>query len=273
MRIATLYFLLPVAAMAQSAWLPPKGSVLVTLGYSNQSFQNIWRGAKPDRLSAPVRQQTMTVSVETGLSRTLAADATVGYTTNRSNAFGGPRSDGGRSDSSFGLRWKVLDEQRSDGRLTPTVSLRAGGIIEGSYRPGVPFSAGDGASGAEFSVLLGKAIGRTRFGAFGESGYRVRNQAVPADFYGSCGMYRVIGRATLTGVYRLTNGVSGPNIGDPGYTYPWVKERSRSAEAGIGWTDRRGRSVQFFTAWTLGGRNTGDLFVVGTSGSFFIGKR
>ncbi len=263
----SLLFLLAVLSLrAQSPWLPRPGQIILTPGYSHQSFTGIWMGSHPANLPASVGQKTGTITAEVGLSSNLAADFTVGYTSTGSAAFGPHSSDSGLTDTTMGLRWKINNERGS--RWAPTMTLRAGGIIRGTYQPNRPFSAGDGASGVELSVLLGKAFGETGFGAYSETGYRMRDHNVPEDLFGSAGLYKSLRGATLSVGYRHTQALSGMDIGDPGFTFPRLKEIVQLMEGGFGFSSGPRRYHQFFCAKSVAGRNTGDKLIFGFTTSF-----
>ncbi len=127
---------------------------------------------------------------------------------------------------------------------------------------------GDGANGGEFSLLLGKALFDNGFGVYGNAGYRVREDPVPDEFLGSFGMFQSVGSFTLSTGYRHTQSVSGMNIGDPGFTFPELKEVTQLLEFGAGFRDPGGRYYQLFGAVSVDGQNTGDKLIFGVSFTF-----
>lgn len=256
-------------AFAQSPWLPAEGRIEVTPRYVYQNFQEFWiRRDQRMRLDEDVIQHTGTVTAEYGINQDWALDATVGYTRVDSKAFGGSNTDDGLADTRLGVRYRLVDERATSQTWVPTVTLRAGAVIAGTYDAGLPFSAGDGAHGGEFSVLLGKAIGGTGFGVYGEAGYRVREKPVPDEFFGSLGIYQTLGQFTVSAGYRHIQSLNGVNIMDEGFTFPELKEINQILEAGLGFTDKGGRFYQIFGAFTVDGRNTGDKMILGISATF-----
>lgn len=256
-----------LTAGAQSAWLPAPKQLVATPSVSFQTYDEFWAGDVKVKLPDDVDQYYGGIMLEYGITPVLAADLTIGYTRVETKAFGGDGEDDGLADTSFGLRWKFLDEEATVSAYTPTLTLRAGGIIEGTYDENFPFSAGDGASGAQVSLLLGKEFGQSGFGIFGDFGYRYRGEHVPDDLFGSFGIYQSIKSFTLSVGYRHIQGLSGEDIGDPGFRFPEVREIQQNIEAGVGYTDRGGRFYQFFYAHTLDGKNTGDKDIFGLSAS------
>ncbi len=260
-------------AGAQSAWLPQEKEFIVTPSYVFQKFDEFWLGTtkvNPPWGSA-IKQHTVSVGLEYGISKNFAADLTFGYT--RSVAkFAGETLDG-MMDTTAGIRYRVLDENEVKCPFAPTISLRVGGILAGSYKTStiLPHSPGDGASGFETSMLFGKAIGQTGFGLFGDVGYRNRAEGVPDDAFFSFGVYKqFFQKITLSFAYRDVQALSGIDISDPAFAgrFTLTKENKKSLEAGIGFTDKHNFHYQVFGAMVIDGRNTGESTVMGTSASF-----
>lgn len=278
-RLATtaLFAAAGTLAWSQSAWVPEAGRWEVTPLYVFQTFDRFWMGTtkvpNPNNGDS-LDQHSGFIGVEYGIVENLAADVAVGYTYSASRAFnaaGRTESDDGLADTQIGLRYRVLREESS---VVPiNVTLRAGGVIEGTYDPNFPFSSGDGASGGRFSVLLGKTFGRTGLAAYSEIGYQIRTEDVPDDFLASVGLgYTFLRHVTVNAGYRLIQGLSGPDIGAPGFGtrfgFPQVREITHNFETGIGFMDNGGRYYQFFYARTVAGRNTGEKDVFGFAATF-----
>jgi len=258
--------------LAQSAWLPAEQQFIATPGFSFSTFDRFWMGRT--KISNPpngksLDQYTGFVSLEYGILDNLAADATVGYTATDTDAFGGNASDKGLADTMLGLRYRLLDEHNPSCPWAPTISLRAGAVIAGTYDSNKPFSAGDGAHAFEGSLLLGKAFGDSGFGLYGEIGYRVRESPVPDDIFGRAGAYQQLGPVTVAAGYRHVQSRSGLDIGGPGFDpaagrshgFPAVKEINQLFEGGVSFTDKAGRSYYFSFIKSIDGRNTGDKMV------------
>lgn len=272
------------ACFGQSAWLPARSQFKATPGFSYSTFDEFWMGKT--KVSNPpngdsLDQFTGYVSFEYGILANLAADASVGYTATDTGAFGGNASDEGLTDTSLGLRYRLVDEQTAGHAWAPTVAVRVGAVIPGTYDENQPFSAGDGAYAFETSLLFGKAIGTTGFGLYGDIGYRVRENPVPDDVFGSAGVYQQIGPVTIAVGYRHIQALSGLDIGGSGFDpslgvshgFPAVKEINQLVEGGISFTDKGGRNYQFSVAKSVDGRNTGDKWVFGFNITLPFGGR
>ncbi len=266
-------------AFGQSAWLPAANQLQVTPGYVYQSFDRFWMGKTPVSLKPnDLQQHTMFLGFDYGMTEFLALDFNTGYTWTHSKAFGGPMNDDGLADTTLGMRWRFLDEKKANCPWAPTLTLRAGGIVEGTYNENQPFSPGDGASGYEASLLFGKAF-CSRFGAYGDIGYRNRNHQVPDDLFGSVGVYTAYKSFNASLGYRHVQSLSGLDIGATGFTpggspgFPQVREINQSVEVSLGYTCSHSVYYQVFFARTIDGRNTGEKNVVGLSITIPFGGR
>ena len=175
-----------------SPWLPAPGAGFVNLSYVSQNANQFYvqdnlRGTPPqngvpDGKGPNLGQHTVWLSGMYGWSDSIAIDVRVGLARSYASAgpTGGRDNYSGVTDSNIGVTWRVVDELVNPSM--PSVALRAGAIIEGSYAPGWINSIGDGASGLEVSALAGKYLSDW-LAVSGEVGYRDRDEGVPADFF------------------------------------------------------------------------------------------
>lgn len=270
--LTAAFLFLGAEARGQSAWLPDAGAWSLSSSYAFQTFDTAWVGRVKTPLPNSFDQHTASLSLEYGVSDRFAADLSLGYTR---ATFGPGGLSHGLNDTEFGLRWQALDESVAESPLTPSIAFRIGGIVEGSYptfNGGFPFAPGDGASGFEIAMLLGKSIGDTGLTLYGDIGYGDRFERVPANLLVSAGIAYDLPRHFVANVgYRRFQSLSGLDIGGPGFNpsrFPEIKEVAQSIEAGLGYTDSGGRHFHVFFARTLAGRNTGEQNIVGVSASF-----
>jgi len=254
-----------------SAYLPVAGRTEVTVSHTVVSFDSFWAGTRRldtrATLGSSGKDQTTTLlTIERGLSARWAADLTVGHTRAKLDAF---PSDEGRADTVVGLRYQISDELESFNRTLPTLTLRLGGIIAGDYDEGLPFSAGDGASGADFSLLFGRSLNRW-VTLLGDVGYRWRDGA-PEELLGSAGVAVTCGQWVFSTAWRYEGSVSGLDIFGPGFGtaggFPQTKERNSTLQAGVGFPVGDQLYLQVYGALTLNGRNTGDKRIAGLAAS------
>ena len=250
-------------AQSYSVWLPEPQELVATPGYAFQTFDEYWRGRDKVELRDRATQHKALLALEYGLSEKVALDLTAGYLWRRVEG----RSNDGISDTTFGARYRWIDDETIILPFVPSIGLRVGGIVEGTYDQNLPLGDGDGASGAEASLLLGKAVS-PNFGWFGDIGYRFRNHDVPDELIASAGVFGSYKSATAHLGYRHIQGLSGGNLGE--VPVPEAREINQVIEVGIGFSDPGKRYYQAFYGHTLSGRNTGlkDIFGVAVSFAF-----
>ena len=248
------------AAQSYSVWLPAPKELVVSPGYVHGTFSEYWGGREKADLAGEFRQHKALFSLEYGLSEKVALDLRAGYVWRSIE----DDSDNGVADTAFGARYRWIDEETIILPYVPSVGVRVGGIVEGTYDENFPFGEGDGASGAEVSLLLGKAIG-SHFGWFGDVGYRYRNHDVPDEFLASTGVYATYKFVTAHVGYRHVQSLSGRDIGEA--PFPELKEINQTFETGLGFTEGK-RYYQLFYARTLHGRNTGAKDIFGVAVGF-----
>lgn len=245
---------------AQSAWLPEPKTWSVTPSYTFETYDDVRVGDRKAKLPSSIDQHTFQVALEYGINERFAADLALGVIS-VSGATGSDES--GLADTRLGVRWMAVDETQSN--PSPTISLRAGAIIQGSYNAsatGFPNTPGAGASGAEFSVLLGKTLGETGLSAYGEMGFQVFTEDVPADFFGSIGLsYELPHNFDVSIGFTHFQSLSGSDASAPGFNparSPELKRESNEVYFGLGYQDQGGRHYQVLYARTIDGRNIGE---------------
>jgi len=277
--VATLMIAQGVPAFGQSAWLPEPGELIANPGFTFSTFDEFWVGPT---LMSPLKandesldQYTAYIGLEYGILDGLAADLSLGYTwTSKTAALGD--GDEGLADVLFGLSYRLVEERE----ILPTVALRVGGIIAGSYDENTPFSPGDGANGFDGSLLFGKSFGDSGFGVYGDVGYRVRENPVPNEWFGSAGLFKQFGgllnpedSLTFSVGYRHIQSINGLDIGGAGFDpakgadhgFPALEEVNQLFEAAVGYEDAAARQYQFTVSRSVDGRNTGDKLILGFS--------
>lgn len=281
-------------AHAESAYLPLVDELVASASYTFETFDEFWVGSDhesldsvgiDDDVNGEITQQTLTLSFEYGLSEALALDLSIGATrtdgldvsSNASPAtlaisdalgdLGG--DDSGLDDTRLGIRWRLYDEFSAVDSALPTVTLHLGAIIEGTYDVGSITDAGDGASGIESSILLGKAFIEQGAGVFAQAGIRLRNEDVPDTLLLNGGAYYLFSETVSTTLsYSLQQDLSGIDVLDERFTpdrFPETKEITDRINAAIDYTDAGGRTYALFGGWTLGRRNTPKKLILGLS--------
>ena len=252
-----------------SPWLPAPGAGFINLSYVSQNANEFYvgdkqRGTPPNNMTTTpgpnLGQHTVWVNGMYGLSDAVAIDFRVGAA--RSYASAGPT--GGRdkysgvTDTNIGVTWRIVDELVNPS--LPSIALRGGAIIEGSYAAGYINSIGDGASGLEVSALAGKYFA-DRFAVSGEVGYRVRDEDVPSDVFVNVSGGVLLDNIGLSINYKLVDAQSGLQIGVPPFSptarvFPRVEEDIQflSGTVSLNVSDQMNLGVTY--GEVIDGRNT-----------------
>jgi len=258
---------------AATPWMLEPGSKQIYLTSVYETFDRFFRGGENAALPDDIDQTTYSFGFLYGLRDNLLFDIQTGYTqTEFSPATRGDFE--GRDDSRIGISWRLVDEF-IEGPLASTVTLRLGYILKGDYEsssPGNPHSPGDGASGIEGSILLGKALDKG-WALSGELGYRDRESRVPSEYFYNFSVYKSFQRFTTSLSFSEDHATSGVDIGDPGITpndFEQLEEVRRLFDLGINYRLYSRAEIGLNYAKVVGGRNTGksDIFALTTTYSF-----
>ncbi|KJV07250.1 hypothetical protein [Methylocucumis oryzae] len=263
--ILTALTLLTVAQTAQAdsnPWLPEPGAINGSVSYVYQTTDRFFLGNKLSELPEELSQHTVNFYGEYGLSDSIALDASLGYS---SSEFIATPSDGpapfgasldGLTDTHLGIRWRALDEFIA---APVTVTFRAGGIVRGDYQVGALNAIGDGASGGEFSALIGRLF-ENGLSVSSELGYRTFEGQVPDQFFANIrGSYAINAKASIGINYQIQESLSGIDIGAPGFTFarfPGLNEDYQLLGGNLSYQLTPATSVTVVYAGIVDGRNT-----------------
>lgn len=225
------FMVIVITAMGSSAfadgvspWLPAPGAGFVNLSYVSQNANEFYRSDRIVPTPGPnpgqnLGQHTVWLNGMYGWSDAIAIDVRVGlarsYFAPPIPPTGGRDNYTGVTDTNIGVTWRVVDELLCPS--LPSIALRGGAIIEGSYTPGFINSIGDGASGLEVSALAGKYFA-DMFAVSGELGYRVRDEDVPSDLFFNVSGGLLFENIGLGVNYKLVDAQSGLQIGGAGFS-------------------------------------------------------
>ena len=257
-------------AKAEGPWLPLESETNLFSAYVFETFDRFWKAKeKQDLPFGELDQHTWSFGGSYGILDSLAFDFTLGYTKTDGGEVG--RTEG-LNDSNLALRYRVIDEfEHLDSWYIPTLTLKAGAIIPGSYdEQDFPIAPGKGASGADLGLTLGKIIGSSGFGILSSLAVRLYEGSVPEQLNANAGIFKTFhDQLTLSTEYRREQSLSGVDLGSPAFVpdlSPQLKEVSDKLEFGIGYTDPDSELyLGVFYSLTLDGRNTGDKDVFGLS--------
>ncbi len=259
---------LGVPAFAQTPWLPSPGSTELTFSFTNQKADEFKPGADTAKLPASLKQDTLGVTLNYGISDSLALDANIGYANSKFIQVPGLAPDGGLSgltDSRLGLRFRLLDDLAND---PVTLTFGAAAILQGNYKTGALSAIGDGANALEISAALGKAI-TSNFNVYGVVGYRDREAPVPNETFFKVGANVNFTPQLFAGLdYQKVDARGGLDIGGPGFSpsrFPEVQEDYSLTSVMLGYRFSRNFNAAIQYGDKKGQRNTAVSKVYGLS--------
>ena len=277
-------------------WLAEPGTGSVNISFVNQNATEFFR--QTTRVKGPLEatdanlaQNTLWFGVNYAINDAVAIDLQSAWA--RSFVAGGVGPSGGQEsysgifDSTLAVTWRIVDELISD---APSVAVRVGAIIPGSYDTGYINSLGDGGAGFETSLVIGKF--GSAAGVSAEIGYRNRASTevntravggaasggekvdIPADLFLNLGLFIPAGDYVTVGAdYRMVNALSGIDIGGPGFSpsrFPGLQEDAHIVGGRLTADVADNVSLNGFVGRVVAGRNTAAslLISLGVSLSF-----
>ena len=171
----------PHRAFAQWADVPAAGQFVAGLVYEESEAYHIYvKGASQDitvhsageHYGIDINQGF--VALQYGITERWAIDLNIGATTTGWRKFdnGGIQSTAGLMDYSFGVRYQVFNEATANSPWLPTLTLRLGGVLPGSYNEDFVFAPGLHSTAVEPEVLLRKHFGWPGLGVYADGLYR-----------------------------------------------------------------------------------------------------
>jgi hypothetical protein len=274
-----------IPVVAQTAYLPQPGEMTVTPLASYQRARDFYAlGDKRFTLPDPLEQHTARLDLDCGLAPGWAADASFGWSSvsydesqppflGLSLLENGKTRQSGLIDTRLGVRRTLLDEFTTTSDSAPSLAVRAGAIVPGTYDTGFINAVGDGAAGLELGLLAAKSLpacGTTFFGDFVWRGYA---ENVPDALEASVGVSQQVAAAVLTVGIRHLHSLDGVDILGPGFTglasFSDVKEINTALEFGLS-LPLGSVTLGLGCALTIDGENTPKkrVFAVSASQSF-----
>lgn len=258
----------PLSSQASDAYIPsPKTGNLYPMA-SVQWATDFWFGDTKATLPGHLTQTTAGIEAEYGIAENVAIDASVGVSF--VNYQGGPlgalvltqnnqNTRYGSTDVRFGASWRIVDEFTSINEAAPTVTLRIGGIIAGTYETGFLNAVSDGANGIEIGLKFGKVFIGSNAGIYGDFNYRFLSTSTPDEWEASLGFFKTVGAFTYNAGLREKQSVGGIDILGPGFSldrFTDVQEKNRTVELGVTWNMSAQSFLSLGYARTLDGENT-----------------
>jgi hypothetical protein len=284
----------PHRLFAQLADVPDPGQFIAGLVYEESEAyhvyvhgvsQNITWHAAGESYGIDINQGY--IALQYGITERWAADLNIGATTAGWRTFdnGVIQSTTGLMDYSFGVRYQVFNEAKESSPWLPTLTLRAGAVMPGSFNENFQFAPGVRSAAIEPEVLARKHFGWPGLGAFADALYRWNRTTDNDQYIVAIGLFQQIKGWELDAGYRHLQTINGTDISYPvdpagnggiDILYPRdVREISDAIEAGFSYTtSKRHVRYGFHSLTVFDGNNTDRKFWVGGSVDFpFGGKK
>jgi hypothetical protein len=276
----------PRRPFAEWADIPAPGQLIFGTLYEQSEAYHVWEQGN-NRMAAntrvggenygiDVRQGYFTLNY--GIMEKWAADVNFGGTTVGWRPFdnGGIQQTTGIMDTTFGVRYQIFNETNAPCPWLPTLTFRAGAIINGVYNEDIAFAPGNHGVAVEPSLLLRKHVGWPGLGVWGDALYRWEHTTGADQYIGAVGLFQQIQRWELDVGYRHLQTISGEDIvlgpqTAPGtyasIVYPRdVREISDSIDAGFSYTTKKCHwRFAFHARKTFDGSNTDSPLWLGGS--------
>ena len=275
----------PHRPFAYWADVPLQGQFVVGAVYAEAEAYHIWAAGKyhnvswsSDGESYGNDVQQGYLALQYGLTARWAIDLNVGYTATgwRYYDSGTVQSTSGLMDTALGVRYQVFNETNAPAQLVPTLTVRAGAVLPGTYDEDFIFAPGLRSAGVEPEVLARKHLGWPGLGLYGDGLFRWNRTIGNTQYILAIGAFQQIKGWEIDLGYKHLQTLSGSDIIFPvdparngGYNilYPRdPRENYDALEFGFSYaTSRRHWRYGFQLTSVLDGNNTDASLWVGAS--------
>jgi hypothetical protein len=261
--------------------VPDKGQFILGIVYEESEAYHIWAGRTYHNITVRDSGEDYGIDInqgyialQYGITEKWAADVNVGYTTTGWRYFnstsGQVKSTTGLMDTSLGVRYQLVNEAQAEQCWMPTLTLRVGAVLPGSYNQHFAFAPGNRSAAVEPELLFRKHFGWPGLGVYGDGLFRWNRTTHNDQYITSIGLFQQIKGWELDAGYRHLQSITGEDIvlnDDHTIVYPRdLREISDAIEYGFSYTSSKrhwrwafnGRSV-------VDGSNTDAKFWVGAS--------
>ena len=281
----------PHRPFAYWADVPEPRQFILGLVYEESEAYHIWAANKYQNVTVKSGGESYGIDINQGylamhygITKKWAADLNIGFTSLGWRKFDeneSAQSTVGLMDWSFGVRYQVYNELlQSNMPWMPTLTLRAGAVLPGSYNQHFVYAPGLRSAAIEPEVLMRKHFGWPGLGAYGDALYRWNRTTGNDQYIVAIGVFQQIKGWELDAGYRHLQTLSGGDIiydpNDPAsIVYPRdARENSDAFEAGFSYTtSKRHIRYGFHSRTVLDGNNSDRKFWVGGSVDIPIGGK
>ncbi len=281
----------PHRPFAYWADLPAPQQFIIGLVYEESESYHIWAANRYQNVTVESGGEKYGIDInqgyialQYGIAPRWAADLNVGATTlgwRKFDSNESAESTTGIMDWSFGVRYQVYNElTESNMPWMPTLTLRAGAVMPGTYDENFVFAPGVRSAAVEPEVLMRKHFGWPGLGAYGDALYRWNRTTANDQYIVSLGLFQQIKGWELDVGYRHLQTLSGGDIiydpNDPAsIVYPReIRENNDAVEAGFYYTtSKKHFRYGFHSRVVFDGNNSDRKFWVGASVDIPLGGK
>ena len=176
-KLSAFVLLMSVSSLAYSdgsPWLPGHGSTRLGIDVTSGSTDRFFIGDESTGLGGDIEGTFIWLSATYGYDDIWAFDFRTGYADSQFET--NPVAQEDVADTSFGVSYQFINEFELDNGL-PTITGRLGFTVGGDYDPLRIDAIGDGASGVDLSLLIGKSV-TPAIAVFADLTYRQRDEGV-----------------------------------------------------------------------------------------------
>ena len=259
----------PMALADGSPWLPSDGTTTLSVDLISGSTDEFFIGDDSTDLGGDLEGTFLWFNASYGYDDIWAFDFRTGYA--ESSFEGNPLDQEDIADTSIGVSYQFINEFEADNG-SPTVSVRGGITIGGDYETNIIEAIGDGASGVDLSLLVGKSL-TPSIAVFGDLTYRQRNNDVAEGVKYLLTTYYTtpvqgLGLQAAFGGIRTDSDI---NIGDPGFSVDQFPQTDRDSDwliFGANYGLQNGIGLGFSYSSVLSGKNVADSDIAAFSVSY-----
>jgi len=249
----------------ETGFLRGEGRLDAVLSYTLDTYDRFWVGTTKvdDPSVGRIRRAAYNVYAAYGVASCLDVGANLSYVSASSTGIFEREDD--LQDLELKLKWKGLATRLGPGEASVLLSPGVKFPVS-NYEDNAPTAIGDGQTDYRGRAILHYQLDQGAFLSL-ETGYD-RRAGVPKDEtpWNLTVGGTFFGFLTLSPFYSIVRSYGGPDIGDPGFSFPAVQEEYE--RAGVSTYVRLGSNLGLVGLWrtTLDGRNTGDAdaFAFGT---------
>jgi hypothetical protein len=283
----------PHRPFAYWADVPSQGQFVAGFVYSESESYHIWAGGQYHNIKVRADGENYGIDInqgylalQYGLTARWAVDLNVGYVSEGWRSFdqGAIQSTSGLMDFAFGVRYQVFNETNAPAPWVPTLTLRAGAVMPGSFDQHFIFAPGLRSSAIEPEILLRKHFGWPGLGFYGDALFRWNRTTGNDQYIIATGLFQQIKGWEVDLGYKHLQTLSGSDIiypvdpagnGGNNIIYPRdPRENYDALEFGFSYTTSvRFWRYGFHLASVLDGNNTDAKLWVGGSMDIPFGGR